>query len=179
MTDVSLFAPDDPASVSASPVARPEAPSKRTVGAEPPNKSPRSASTAGPRHRPEPQVVLRLPDLEAIDEAQSIGGLRLASHAYWVLIALGALLAGWLILSGKNETARPMDEAPAWSNSPASQPAGPPSSTPAAAPTEQSATAPASAIRTARAADVPWMSRPNPVRPSEAAPLGISPGVHP
>jgi hypothetical protein len=121
-----------------------------------------------------------LPDLEAIDEAQPIGGLRLASHAYWVLIALGALLAGWLILSGKNETARPMDEAPAWSNPPAaSQPAGPPNSTPAIAPSEPSATAPAAGIRTARAADVPWMSRPNPVRPSEAAPLGISPGVHP
>ncbi|HEY2893659.1 MAG TPA: hypothetical protein VGJ16_05590 [Pirellulales bacterium] len=178
MTGVSLFSPDDPAAVSADPIARPETPPKRAGGAEPPVKSARVASTGEPRHRAEPQLVLSLPDLDAIDGAEAIVRLPLASHAYWVFIALGALLAGWLILSGKKQPDRPMDEAPAWSNSPAAaQPAGPPSSIPAPAPSEPAASAPGSSIRTARTADVPWMSRSNPARPSEAAPLGISPGV--
>jgi hypothetical protein len=177
MTGVSIFSPDDPAQVSAIPIARPETPTKRAGSSEPSVKSPRIANTAHPRARSEPQVVLRLPDLDANDDAQASARLPLASYAYWVVIALGAALAAWLIFSGKKPPERVMDEAPAWSNSPcASQPVEPRSAEPAAA-TAPAESAPASSIRTARTTDVPWMSSPHPARPSEAAPLGIRPGV--
>src|SRR4051812_17186605 len=148
MTGVSIFSPDDPAAADASPIARPETPTKRAGSSEPSLKSPRIANTANRRDRSEPQVVLRLPDLDASDDAQASVRLPLASFVYWGVIALGALLAGWLFFSEKKLPERARDGAPGGSISPpVSHPAGPPSPVSSAAPTEPAVSAPASSIR--------------------------------
>jgi hypothetical protein len=63
-----------------------------------------------------PKVVLRLPDLKAHTPWRSSALVPFARHLYWVVLALGALFAVWLIASGKKSTGPSRDEAPSWTN---------------------------------------------------------------
>jgi hypothetical protein len=61
-----------------------------------------------------PAVVLQLPDLKSASLLRRGGRIPFASHAYWVALVLGALLALWLALSGRKPVERPTEEAPTW-----------------------------------------------------------------
>ena len=118
-----------------------------------------------------PGVVLQLPDLAASLQSRPIARFRYASQIYWVTIALGALLAVWLILTGKKPVERTMDDAPAWSSqSQAAQTTQSLDVTDAAS-TESAGTP---VLRTARLGDPTWNVPGPTVQPGEAAPLGIS-----
>ena len=59
-------------------------------------------------------MLLRLPEVS--QSATDVPPSRLASVAYWVVVALGTILALWLIFGGPRPKVREMDEAPAWSS---------------------------------------------------------------
>jgi hypothetical protein len=81
----------------------------------------------------QPQTVLRLPDLAAAVKRWSRPQLRIGAIAQWAAIALGGLLAAWLIFGGRPPSTRDANEsqtAPAWAPAARNLPA--PSSAPAA-----------------------------------------------
>jgi hypothetical protein len=131
-----------------------------------------------------PEVVLRLPDLTIFQAVAPDRQARLASWMYWVGIALGALFALWLIWTPK-PAAPPRDEAPAWTPLPPVENTAPAPDAPSAAgagfglpqspvPGPGSAAGASAEVRTARGGDSRWYGNPVGVKPSEAAPLGIS-----
>jgi hypothetical protein len=72
------------------------------------------AEVGGLDEIPLPAVVLQLPDLKSSSYLRRGGRVPLATHAYWVALVLGALLAFWLVFSGRKSIEPPADEAPAW-----------------------------------------------------------------
>ncbi len=131
-----------------------------------------------------PEVVLRLPDLTIFQPVAPDRQTRLASWMYWVGIALGALFALWLIWTPK-PTAPPRDEAPAWTSLPPVENTVPAQNAPASdgagigipqspVPGLGGAAGASDEVRTARGGPSRWYGNPVGVKPSEAAPLGIS-----
>jgi hypothetical protein len=83
----------------------------------------REASDAAIDEMPLPQVVLQLPDLKASSGWSERFRLPITSALYWVALAVGALLALWLLSGGSKPFKRSADDAPAWKQ-PAAEPSG-------------------------------------------------------
>ena len=64
-----------------------------------------------------PDVVLRLPDLDADEPETPSRPFRLGPALYWAAIVVGAALAVWLIFFEKKPAERATEEAPRWNPS--------------------------------------------------------------
>jgi hypothetical protein len=146
---------------------------------------------------PPPQTALRLPDLAALVKRLPKRHLEGGAIAQWVGIALGGVLALWLIFGGGSAPQSEVNDAPTWSppSSASSAPAyadpNPSTKQPNAndpVPPElpewdDSATrsappaAPGAGVRTAQRDNVPAQAQPPGAPPSEAPSLGITIGV--
>ena len=65
---------------------------------------------------PLPPVILRLPDLQAVDASHRGRRFTIGSQLYWAAIVLGALLAMWLIASGKKPPTQSTGDPPTWTS---------------------------------------------------------------
>ncbi len=63
---------------------------------------------------PSPKVVVRLPDVGALEMVAPTRRITVGSIAYWTCIALGTALAVALIWTPQRAPVVPVDEAPAW-----------------------------------------------------------------
>ena len=74
---------------------------------------------AAPMHRPHgepslPETVLELPDLQAVDDAETSWWSTLGNRVFWIGIVLGSVMALLLIWNPSRRAARKLDAAPTW-----------------------------------------------------------------
>lgn len=103
---------DPPADASVGIPAPPAGPIRRSIPVEP---APGVSEDAGFEEASLPHVVLQLPDLKTSGHWSRSLKFPLATPLYWIVLALGAVLALWLITSGKKPPKQSMSDAPAWS----------------------------------------------------------------